>query len=199
MQNCSNQWRDRAEVDLVRAAQGGEADAFSELLRRSRRSMLSGAWMILKNSDEAEDAVQAACWKAFQHLETFRGEASFNTWLTTITVNQARMRRRQLRRLKLVLVDDPPNPADVRLRDAMPNAEELYAAQELVRMLNGEIRRLPAQLRHAMLLHIQNLSVAEVAERLGVTIAAAKARLFRARVRLHRRMRPYVELGAAEG
>ena len=132
---------------------------------------MSATSMILKSPDETEDAVQAACWKAFEHVANFRGDASFNNWLTTITANQARMRRRQLRRAKLVLVEDAPNPADVRLRDAMPNAEELYAGEELVRMLNREIRRLPAQLRHAMPLHIQNLTVAEVAERLGVSLS----------------------------
>jgi len=186
--------RDGAEADLVREAQDGSADAFTELLRRSRPRLMYAARSILKTREEAEDAVQAASWKAFERLETFRGESSFNTWLTSIVVNQARMRRRELRRAQFLFLDDGPESLAPRLADGAPTAEEAYAGEELVQVLHREIRRLPAQLRQVMLLHVQNLSMMESAERLGVSLSAAKARLFRARLQLYERMRPYASV-----
>src|SRR4051812_34676727 len=98
MQNCFNSSGEKQEKDLVTEAQEGSADAFAELVRRHRWRMLYVACTILNRREDAEDAVQAAFWSAFQHLGVFRRDSSFKTWLTTITLNHARMRRRELAR-----------------------------------------------------------------------------------------------------
>lgn len=190
MQNSSRRLRDEAEERLVREAQQGSVEAFAELVRRSRWRMLCVAGAILRSREDAEDAVQVACWNAFRRLSTFRGESCFNTWLTSITVNQARMRRRELTRAGRILAEDSSDAA-LWVADPAPDAEQRYASEELVDALHREMRRLPAQLRQAMLAHVQSSSAAELAGRLGVSLAAAKARLFRARLHLHQRMKPY--------
>ena len=129
--------------------------------------MLYAAASILHRPEDAEDAVQAASWKAFERLSSFRGESSFNTWLTSIAVNQARMRRREMRRDALAQADEVSESTNAPLRDTTPNPEEAYARDELVRAVHREIRRLPKQLRRVMLLHIQDLPIAEAAEPLA--------------------------------
>jgi RNA polymerase sigma-70 factor (ECF subfamily) len=190
-------WSERAESDLLEAARTGSSGALTELLRRSRPRMLRAAGTILRDAGDAEDAVQVACCKAFEHLGTFRGESSFNTWLTSIVVNQARMRRRELQRASILSLADVPESAYQRLRTAPHSAEEAYAGSELLRILHRELRRLPSPLRKVMLLYVESLPMIEIAGELGVSVAAAKARLFRARMCLQSRMRPYVESAAA--
>jgi RNA polymerase sigma-70 factor (ECF subfamily) len=191
--------RDLGENDLVQLARQGSPEAFSELMRRSRPRLLRAAAAIVNSPEEAEDALQNASWKAYEHLANFRQESSFNTWLTTIVVNQARMRMREVRRARLVSLDEAPEgrPAPVpELPDMAADPEHAYASEELLQLLHQEIRRLPAPLRQVMLLYVENHSAAEAAERLGLSVAAAKTRLFRARQQLFHRMQRYAELPA---
>jgi len=187
------------ENELIHSAQQGSEDAFAELLRRSRPRLWRAAIGILKNPEEAEDAIQNATWKAWQHLEGFRQDSSFNTWLTSIVVNQARMRLRELRRARVVSIDDAPEDGIAPLRqiaDSALDPEQNCSGRELRRALNREIGRLPRQLRQIMLLYVENRSMPEAADTLGLSVAAAKTRLFRARQELHNRMRRYTELPA---
>ncbi len=195
MQNCSDYLPEKTESELIRAARDGSTAAFAELARRTRPRLVNAARAILKSAEEAEDAVQNAFWKAYEHLSTFRGDSSFNTWMMSIVLNQARMRLREMRRARLVSFDDASEPAPP-LVDPSPSVEESYAGEEMLRALRQEIRRLPAQLRQIMLMHVENLSMPEAAERLGVSLPAAKARLFRARMHLGSRMRPYTHTPA---
>ena len=189
--------RDLSENDLIQLARQGSPEAFSELMRRSRPRLLRAAEAIVNSAEEAEDAFQNASWKAYEHLANFRQESSFNTWLTTIVVNQARMRMREVRRVRLVSLDETAEdrPAPVpELADLSEDPERAFAGEELRRILHQEIRRLPAPLRQIMLLYVENHSAADVAKRLGLSVAAAKTRLFRARQHLYSRMQRYAEL-----
>ena len=189
------------EKELVRAAQAGSDEAFSELLRRSKPRVWRVALSILGSPEEAEDALQNSNWKAYEHLAGFRQDSSFNTWLTSIVANQARMRLRELRRARLVSIDDPPEVraaagiAD--LASEGPSAEKAYSDHEMIRALHREIRRLPVQFRQILLLYVEDLSIFEAADRLGLTPAAVKTRLFRARQHLYERMRRYAEPAVA--
>ena len=194
MQNNSFALQDADEIDLIGAAQQGSEAAFTELLRRNRQRMWRTAMYVLKNPYEAEDVVQNASWKAWQHLSKFRHDSRFSTWLTVIALNQARMRLRELRRANTVSMDDDSSEPAARipqLCDTAPSPEEAYAGSELVCALHQEIRRLPSQLKQVMLLSVENLTMDEAADQLGVTLAAAKARLFRARQELYNRMQRY--------
>src|SRR5256885_4411490 len=83
------------EETLIRRIREGEHELFYELIRPYERRVYSAALAILRNESDAEDAAQEALLKAFKNIRQFRGEARFSTWLTQITVNEARMRRRR--------------------------------------------------------------------------------------------------------
>ena len=82
MQNKINNIRTWAEDDLVGLARQGSEPAFTELMRRTRLSSLKLAYSILRDVPEAEDQVQNAYWKAYQHISEFQGDSKFSTWLT---------------------------------------------------------------------------------------------------------------------
>src|SRR3954462_567555 len=96
-----------ADVDLVGLAKQGDRDAFGELIRRYSRKCVNVAGAILRHwSGEAEEEAQNACWKAFQHINQFKGEAEFSTWLLRIVENQCLMLMRQRRQAQFVHLDD---------------------------------------------------------------------------------------------
>src|SRR5271165_2409757 len=92
--------------ELVRMCQRGDTEAFAELMRRHRSSAFKLALSILRDKQDAEDEVQNAFWKAFEHINQFQQDAKFTTWLTRIVVNQCLMRLRQTRRAKFFYMDD---------------------------------------------------------------------------------------------
>ena len=77
---------------LVTLAQGGELPAFSELMSRHQAAAFKRAYSILRDRQDAEDEVQNAFWKAFEHLDQFHQDAKFSTWLTRIVLNQCLMK-----------------------------------------------------------------------------------------------------------
>ena len=97
-----------AEPDevLVTLAQAGNNQAFATLIERHHSSCSKLAYSILRDKQDAEDEVQNACWKAFEHLDQFQRDAKFSTWLTRIVVNQCLMRLRQTKRSRLVYIED---------------------------------------------------------------------------------------------
>ena len=162
MQNCSDRLRCLTETELVREAQQGSTDAYAELVRRHWWRMIYVARSVLKNPEDAEDAAQSACWSAFHHLGDFQGDSTFKTWLTSITLNHARMRGRELARAARLFSDQPADDAGAWVADVTPNPEQGYAAAEMVDALRREIRLLPSPLRQIMLLHVECCSSAEL-------------------------------------
>jgi RNA polymerase sigma-70 factor (ECF subfamily) len=191
--------RSMRENDLVRSGQQGSHQAFAELLQRSRPRLWRAAVAILKSPEEAKDVLHNASWKAFTHVSTFRLDSTFNTWLASIVINQARMRLRELRRAWLVSMEGAAEDRPVPLSQtpvADPTPEQIRATSELVRVLHQEICRLPRQLRQVMQFHVGDLSMPEAAERPGLTVTATKTRLFRARHEFYARMRRHLEVPA---
>jgi RNA polymerase sigma-70 factor (ECF subfamily) len=184
-----------SDESLVERATQGSGEAFGELARRSYHASLKLAQSILRDRQEAEDEVQNAYLKAYTRLEQFQHNAKFTTWMTRIVVNQCLMRLRQRRRANLAYLDDAapgeerriPEPAEAGL-----TPEQSLARVELSGLLRREIARIPPMLRHAFVLReIQELPMTEVAARLGISVAAAKSRLLRARAELRERLRKH--------
>jgi len=96
----------RDDLDLVRATQDGDVSAFEELVERYDRKLFRIAEHITHNREDAQDAVQEAYLKAFQHVGDFREDSQFSTWLIRITVNQALMKLRKQRTINEVSFDD---------------------------------------------------------------------------------------------
>ncbi|MEO8127436.1 MAG: sigma-70 family RNA polymerase sigma factor [Bryobacteraceae bacterium] len=191
-----------SDETLVKMAQSGDNAAFAELILRHQASCHKLALSILRDRSDAEDEVQNACWKAFEHIGQFQQDSKFSTWLTRIVVNQCLMRLRQLRRARFLYVDDVP-PADqqaaMELPDTTISPESELGQREVAIVLKHEISRIPPLLRHVFLLRdVQELPMQDVADRLGISVAAAKSRLLRARHELRLRLeRHYGRLGPA--
>jgi RNA polymerase sigma-70 factor, ECF subfamily len=177
---------------LVTLAQSGNDQAFSELMARHQKNCLKLALSILRHQEDAEDEVQNAFWKAYGHIRQFQQDAKFSTWLTRIVVNQCLMRLRQNKRARWLYLDEAPVGEEkpvTELAAQTETPEQEVAQTELAAVLNREIRRIPPLMRDVFLLReVHRLPMAEVALRLGITVAAAKSRLLRARLELRERM-----------
>jgi RNA polymerase sigma-70 factor, ECF subfamily len=178
------------EEALVAAARTGDAQAFGELTERHRGACLKRAMLMIRNRTAAEDEVQNAFWKAFQHLEQFRGEGTFPAWLSRIVENQCLMRIREERNSRFVYLDQSTE-SNVRMElvGQLSSPEDQLGLNEVVNLLRTEISRIPPLLRNVMLLRdLDQLSMPEVAFRLGLSVPAAKSRLMRARMELRSRI-----------
>ena len=179
-----------SEEALLPAARAGDAQAFGELTERHRSACLKRAMLMIRNRTAAEDEVQNAFWKAFQHLEQFRGEGTFPAWLSRIVENQCLMRIREERNSRFVYLDQSTE-SNVRMElvGQLSSPEDQLGLNEVVNLLRTEISRIPPLLRNVMLLRdLDQLSMPEVAFRLGLSVPAAKSRLMRARMELRSRV-----------
>ena len=180
------------EEMLVIKAQGGDSDAFNELIRRTFSGSLKLARGILVDIEEAEDEVQNAYLKAWLHLGGFRLESKFSTWILRIVTNQCLMRLRQMRGKTFVYLDDDKNgerTRELELVDACRTPEEALSVRQLSELLRRETTGLPPLLRDVLLLRdFHETSISEVAHNLGVTQFAVKSRLLRARTEVRNRL-----------
>ena len=178
------------EAELVERARSGDDLAFGQLVQRHHSACLKRAILMLRNSSDAEDEVQNAFWKAFQCIDQFRGEGSFAAWLGRIVENQCLMHLRHERNARYVYLDEPTE-SNVRMElvGQMGDPEDELGWGEVVKLLRREVSRIPPLLRHVMLLRdLEQLSMPDVAARLGLSVPAAKSRLMRARVELRARV-----------
>jgi RNA polymerase sigma-70 factor, ECF subfamily len=188
--------------ELVRLCQEGDQLAFGELVRRHQNSAMKVALSIVRDKLDAEDEVQNAFWKAYEHISQFQRDAKFSTWLTRIVVNQCLMKLRQVWRAKFSFIDDTQPGEDslnFELKDFRQSPEQQLGQTEVARVLELEIKRTPPLLRNVFLLRdVEHRPMPEVAARLGISVAAAKSRLLRARAELRERMkRHYGDIGPA--
>ena len=195
-------YRELADDGLVEKCQSGDNQAFDELMRRHQTAVLKIALSIVRDKQDAEDEVQNAFWKAYEHINQFQRDSKFSTWLTRIVVNQCLMRLRQGRRAKFAYLDDVLPGEEIaafELRDVRQSPEDSFGQTEVARVLSKEIRRTPPLLRNVFLLRdVQEKPMAEVAKDLGISVAAAKSRLLRARTELRNRMeRHHGQVGPA--
>lgn len=184
------------DLTLVHATRRGHTSAFEELVRKYDRKLLRIAQNITHSPEEAEDAVQEAFFKAYQRLDQFQENAKFSTWLIRIVINEALMKLRRQRTLREEPLDrDSQGDSDVLpmdVADWSPNPQELYSAREFREILISCLRRLQPPLRIVFILRdIEELSINETGEALGLSAVAVKARLFRARLQLRERLSGY--------
>jgi RNA polymerase sigma-70 factor (ECF subfamily) len=170
---------------LVAKAKSGQEDAFGELYKRHQLKVYHTAVRILRNQEDAEDAVQRAFQRALVNLERFRGDSSFLTWLTRIAINEALMLLRQRRTrepLNENSVDAEQEGGGVHIADAGPSPEEILCESERRATLIDAISQLRENLK-VVVFHreLQGLTSVETAQLLGLTVSAVKARTFHAR------------------
>ena len=167
---------------LVAGAKMGHGSVFEELHKRHGDKMFRVAHRITRHREDAHDAVQESFLSAYLHLNKFDERAKFSTWLTRIAINAALMKIRKHRLSREVGVEDA-----VELSGPVPNPEEIFARTEQQTALRDAIAKLRPALRKVVELYdLQERSLHETAATLGISLAAAKGRLFHARVALRR-------------
>lgn len=184
------------DLDLVHATKNGDIAAFEQLVKRYDRKLFRIAQSVTHNTEDAQDVVQEAFFKAFQHLEKFREESKFSTWLIRITVNQSLMKLRSQRATGTEsLNDDFRSNADMlplEIADWAPNPEQLYWASELRGILLKALTEMRPILRAVFVIRdIEGLSIDQTAEVLNLSESAVKARLWRARLHLRASLNKY--------
>lgn len=202
MQKNCRAYSQSTDDELVVLAKSGNDEAFTELIERHRSISFKLAYSILRDRSDAEDEVQNATWKAYSHLDQFNYEAKFSTWLTRIVVNQCLMRLRKDKRAKFLYIDDVQIGDEVGtldLRDTADTPEVDLGRRELSQILHQEVNRMPPLLKKVFWMRdIEERSMPDVADCLGISVAAAKSRLLRARQELKVRLEKHQgRLGAA--
>lgn len=189
---ASTEYPDIADARLVELTQGGDTRAFDELVKRYRDKVYRLAYKILRHEDDAAEALQDAFLSAFRGLKNFKAESTFSTWLYRVTTNAALMKYRKRREGHISLEqsqskDENSHPIELADWSALP-PEELED-QETWDVLSAAVEQLPEDLRIVFLRRDWlEESNAEVAEGLGLTVAAVKSRLHRARIQLRDRL-----------
>jgi RNA polymerase sigma-70 factor, ECF subfamily len=169
---------------LVGAAKLGDRPAFAELWERHSNTAFNVAYRVTKNRDDAEDVIQEAWMRAYVHLNTFDGRAKFSTWFTRIVINSALMtlRRKRAHPETSIEITDGETRQHRQIADQTKDVEELYARRERIERLKRAICRLHPPLRNVVEIHQPNdRSVKEIADLAGLSVAATKSRLLRAR------------------
>lgn len=188
------------EPVLVAAAKAGDESAFETLVGRYERKIFRLTHNITQNREDAEDAMQEAFLKAYEHLGDFEGNSRFYTWLVRIAVNQALMKLRR-RRSNVVSLDEEIDTGEDmvprEVEDWGPSPIERYEQTELSEILSKVIGELEPPFRIVFQLRdIEQLSTEETAEALGLSVPAVKSRLLRARLKLRQKLNQYFRRGA---
>lgn len=176
----------KTDADLVARAKAGELEAFSPLMQRHNRRLYRVARAVIRDDAEAEDVVQESYLRAFSHLHEFRGEASVETWLTRIVLNEAlgRLRRRR-KTVDLSVLDAGGEGSRIVLFPGVERSSdpEVDAARaQIRRVIERAVDDLPPAFRAVFVMRdVEGMSVEETASYLGIRPETVKTRLHRAR------------------
>lgn len=195
------------DVALIARAAAGEVPAFDALMRRHNQRLYRTARSILHDEAEAEDAVQDAWWKAYNHLRDFRAEAKPTTWLTRIAINEALMRRRRNISHDAVIQSACPEQhlQDTTMQDTTPTVpdsarpdQEAWRA-ELRSLIERRIDALPDMYRSVFILRgVEEMPSADVAAVLELPEATVRVRFMRARRLLQAALKHDIEQSARD-
>lgn len=186
-----------SDLELAARIAARDAEAVRLVTQRNNRRLFRAAWSILKNRDDAEDAIQSAYLRGFGAITDFAGKSSLTTWLTRIVINEALGRRRAEKRRRAhldsnsVLFLDDYREKLMRGSTSQSSPEASVARAQIRQMLEDAIAKLPSTFRMVFILRdIEGLTVAEVAETLEIPPATVKTRHLRARRRLQSDLAP---------
>ncbi len=178
-------WPQITDDEVVRRVRAGETALYEIVMRRYNQRLYRITKAIVKDPHEAEDVMQEAYVRAYQHLHQFAGESAFSVWLTRIAVNEALRRLRQRKRISQLDEHDfeefdtgQESPMDIAADS--PNPEQCASNQEVTRVLEEAILDLPYQFRTVVMMRdIEQLSTADTAAALDLTQENVKVRLHR--------------------
>ena len=188
---------DDPDLEIVARVQNGETEAFEELVRKHGRRVYRSLLGIVGSAEEAEDALQDAFLKAFQHLSRFEGRSRFSTWLVRIAINTGLQRVRSRKEFdSLDEENEEFRPRNIQAWTDTP--EDCYSREELKRLVEREVMKLPGKYRVALMLRdLEELSTEEAAATLGLSVPGLKARVLRGRLMLRESMVQYFSKAGA--
>jgi RNA polymerase sigma factor (sigma-70 family) len=168
------------------ASHAQQTPTFDELVAPHLQRTFRAAYRITRNREDAQDAVQDALLQAFVHLKDFNGRSAFGTWLTRIVINSALMILRKKKNSKTFTLESRSGTEEaegvLEFKDDAPDAESRYLEEERARTVRDAITSLRPSLRRVVeLRQMEERSMKEIAEMTGLSLAAAKTRLFHAR------------------
>src|SRR2546423_4094927 len=190
------------ETELIARVLAGEKELFHELIRPYERMVYLTLFSIVRNETEAEDGAQEAVISAYRHLASFRGDAKFSTWLTTIAINEGRKR---LRKTKGAVEDSIEEKEESHEGDYTPAPLtdwreiplEALERKELREALRVAVTELPGIYRQVFTLRdLEELNIEQTAQALPINPGAVKERVQRARVMLQKRLVPFLRTTA---
>lgn len=190
------------ETGLIARILAGEKELFHELIRPYERMVYLTLLAIVKNEAEAEDAAQEAVISSYRHLGSFRGDAKFSTWLTTIAINEGRKRLRKAKAAAEESIEEEVEGQEgdytpAPLTDWREVPLEALERKELREALRGAVAELPDLYRHVFILRdLEELNIVETAQAMGISVSVVKVRLHRARIMLQKRLVPYLKTTA---
>ena len=184
------------ESTLVAQAREGDARAFGELVRRYEGKIFRLALHVTQNREDAEDVLQETFLKAYEHLDQFKGDSKFYTWIVRIAVNQSLMKLRRRKTDKSVSLDEAIDTGeDTITREVAAwdeDPEQRFSREELGEILDTAVESLEPAYRSVFVLRdIEELSTEETAEALNLSVPAVKSRLLRARLQLREKLTRY--------
>lgn len=178
-----------AERLLIERTRSGSSEALADLVQIHSARIYSWSQRILKNHEDAEDNTQNVLCKMYLNIDTFKGQSRFSTWLFRMTINEALMERRRSRFQRAEL-DISKLESDKNwfreVRDRRSDPEQRYVTKELLAKALLGLHPSLAQLfiRHKG----EGWTQRELANKMGISVAALKARIFWARERLLARL-----------
>ena len=186
------------EAHTIARILAGERELFHSLIGPYEKSLYFAAFSLLKNPADAEDCVQEAVLKAYRALATFRRESKFSTWLATIVLNVARGRLRHERVLEFQSIDrefaEDESFTPAVISDWREVPLEVLERKEVRELIQRAVAELPEIYREVFVMRdVQELSIAETAEALGITEGLVKVRLLRARLMMQKFLAPRLQ------
>ncbi len=183
------------DEEVVSRVLAGDSAMFEVLMRRHNQRLYRVARSILRNDGEAEDVMQDAYVRAYEHLDQFAGRAKFSTWLTRIAVHEALARDRRSKRYEEPETTEHGGDPMDNFASLAPSPEQHASNLEVRRLLEDAIAKLPDSYRTVFMLRdVEEMSTADTADVLEISEENVKIRLHRARVLLRRSL--YAQAGS---
>ena len=186
---------DQEELALVKQAQEGNSMAFDKLIRKYDKQVLSLAYSMVNNTEDAKDIYQEVCIRAYRGLKNFKFKSEFATWLYRITVNYAINFRKRRARIKTLTVElDSVGSEHWQISHDSDKTNGYTIDSELYSRLDNSLEVLSPQQRSVFVLrHYHGHKLQEIATILNCNIGTVKNYLFRATQKVRKQMEEYIE------
>lgn len=174
-----------ATAALITRIAEGDPRAINEFYRLYRRRILAVALRVVGNEWDAEEVLQDVVWVVFRKVEGFRGESEFSSWLYRVTHNCAKMLLRKRKRVPVLMESEDLEPALAHERAGLPDLHDALAQRQTVQQLQRQVDQMDA-INKAVFWSaaVEGEAAQEVSDRMGLSVLAVKARLFRIRTAL---------------